>query len=108
MSDTTNTSGVSINSGQTSIGGDVIGRDQIIQAPDPLAQYLHQLPPAPSDFVGRGAEQQDLLNMIERGALITGLRGMGGIGKTALGLVPSIEGALSRRAVLPGFSRRGR
>jgi hypothetical protein len=45
MPDTANISGgVSINSGQTSIGGDAVGRDKIIQAPDPLAQYLHQLP----------------------------------------------------------------
>jgi tetratricopeptide (TPR) repeat protein len=89
MSDTTNISGgVNFNDGQTSITGNVIGRDQnVYAAPDPLAQYFHQLPAAPSDFVGREAEQQDLLNMIERGAVITGLRGMGGIGKTALGLV---------------------
>jgi tetratricopeptide (TPR) repeat protein len=89
MSDTTNISGgVNFNDGQTSITGNVIGRDQnVYAAPDPLAQYFHQLPAAPSDFVGRAAEQHDLLNMIERGAVITGLRGMGGIGKTALGLV---------------------
>ncbi len=56
-------------------------------APDPLAQYFHQLPPPPGDFVGREEEQRDLLESIERGAVITGLRGMGGIGKTALALV---------------------
>lgn len=87
MSDTTHTGGVTFRSGQTSIVGDVVGRDKIVQAPDPLAQYLHQLPPAPGDFVDREAEQRDLLSMIERGAVIMGLRGPGGIGKTALGLV---------------------
>ncbi len=87
MPDATDTSGgVKIN-GQTSVGGDIVGRDKIVQAAEPLAQYFHQLPAAPSDFVGRAAEQQELLNMIERGAVITGLRGLGGIGKTALGLV---------------------
>ena len=86
MSETTNISGGVTMSGGT-VGGNVAGRDMYINAPDPFAQYFHQLPPAPSDFVGRDEEQRDLLNMIERGALITGLRGMGGIGKTALGLV---------------------
>ncbi len=101
MSDTTNISGGVTISGQASVTGDVVGRDKVTDvhgdqvmhdkivqgAPDPLALYLHQLSPAPNDFVGREAEQQDLLTEIERGAVITGLRGMGGIGKTALGLV---------------------
>jgi hypothetical protein len=86
MPDTTNISGGATMSGGTVIG-DVVGRDKIVQAPDPLALYFHQLPAPPSDFVGREDEQRDLLNRIERGAVITGLRGMGGIGKTALGLV---------------------
>ena len=77
MPDITNTSGgVNLNSERTDIAGDVVGRDKVTDvhgdqvfgdknvnaAPDPLAQYLHHLPPAPSDFVGREAEQHDLLN----------------------------------------------
>src|SRR5512136_727402 len=89
MPDITNISGgVNINGERTTIEGDVVGRDKNVQLPpDPLAQYFHQLPPAPGDFVGREEEQRDLLETIERGAVITGLRGLGGIGKTALGLV---------------------
>ncbi len=88
MPDTTNISGGVNITGDASAGGDIIGRDKIVQgAPDPLAQYFHQLPPPPSDFVGREDEQRDLLNTIERGAVITGLHGLGGIGKTALALV---------------------
>ena len=59
MFDTTNTSGgVNIDGEQPNITGDVVGRDQITEvrgdqvlgdkivqaAPDPLAQYFHQLP----------------------------------------------------------------
>ena len=80
MPDTTNTSGGVNFEGNASIGGHVAGRDVNIQAaPDPLAQYFHQLPPAPGDFVGREEEQRNLLETIERGAVITGLRGLGGI-----------------------------
>ncbi len=50
---------------------------------------LHQLPPAPADFTGREKELEQILSDIEnsKGAVISGLTGMGGIGKTALGLV---------------------
>jgi tetratricopeptide (TPR) repeat protein len=51
--------------------------------PPPLVLVPH-LPPPPRDFTGRDEELQDLLAGFERGATITGLRGMGGIGKTAL------------------------
>jgi predicted phosphodiesterase len=44
----------------------------------------HQIPPPPADFTGRVDELKDLLDHFNTGATITGLRGMGGIGKTAL------------------------
>jgi hypothetical protein len=47
----------------------------------------HQIPPPPRDFKGREEEISDILSNLEKGATITGLRGMGGVGKTALALV---------------------
>jgi tetratricopeptide (TPR) repeat protein len=48
---------------------------------------LHQLPPPPRDFTGRRQEIEDLLNKLEQsGVSISGLQGMGGIGKTTLAL----------------------
>src|SRR5215216_6221635 len=47
----------------------------------------HQVPPPPADFTGRADEQRELLAAIEHGGVtISGLQGMGGIGKTALAL----------------------
>jgi tetratricopeptide (TPR) repeat protein len=46
-----------------------------------------QIPAPPKDFIGRTEEIDDLLASFDRGATITGLRGLGGIGKTALALV---------------------
>jgi len=46
-----------------------------------------QIPRPPDDFKGREEEISDILSNFEKGATITGLRGMGGIGKTALALV---------------------
>jgi hypothetical protein len=50
---------------------------------------LFQLPPAPADFTGREEQIKELLGdfKFHKGATISGLTGMGGIGKTALGLV---------------------
>jgi len=48
---------------------------------------LHQVPPPPADFTGRVDEQRELLAAIKQGGVtISGLQGMGGIGKTALAL----------------------
>jgi tetratricopeptide (TPR) repeat protein len=54
---------------------------------------LHQLPPNPrtTGFVGRDTDLATLRAMPGSGTVITGLRGMGGIGKTALGLVLAHE-----------------
>ncbi|MFG0291826.1 MAG: tetratricopeptide repeat protein, partial [Phycisphaerales bacterium JB050] len=41
------------------------------------------LPPIPPAFTGRGAELDDLAGRITTGAMISAVRGMGGIGKTA-------------------------
>jgi hypothetical protein len=46
-----------------------------------------QIPPPPINFKGREDEISDILSNFEKGATITGLRGMGGVGKTALALV---------------------
>jgi len=46
-----------------------------------------RVPPPPQDFTGRGEELEEILKSFNRGATITGLRGTGGIGKTALALV---------------------
>lgn len=77
-----------------SIGGNLImGHGNIVNlAPDQISfRSLHQLPPAPADFTGREAELKAVLDDLgkNRGSANSGLTGMGGIGKTALGLVAS-------------------
>ncbi|MBN1513069.1 MAG: tetratricopeptide repeat protein [Phycisphaerae bacterium] len=53
---------------------------------------LHQLRPPPADFTGRKQELDELRKGIRTGGVtISGLRGMGGIGKTALALVLADE-----------------
>jgi tetratricopeptide (TPR) repeat protein len=48
---------------------------------------LHETPRPPADFTGREDELKELLSAIEAGGItISGLQGMGGIGKTALAL----------------------
>jgi len=47
----------------------------------------HQIPRPPGDVIGRSGDLELLLNGFHGGATITGLRGMGGVGKTALALV---------------------
>jgi hypothetical protein len=62
--------------------------DTLIQTQAEPAQFLHQLPAPPADFTGRDAELAELCQALEAGggATICGLRGLGGIGKTALAL----------------------
>ena len=79
--------GINITGGDVSVGGDVVGRDKITyEAPAPVALSLHQLPAPPGDFTGREAELAELCERLGAGATISGLQGMGGVGKTALAL----------------------
>ncbi len=86
--------------GGAAVGGDVnvsghgkfVGHDDhstniTYEAPLPVVPALHQLPPPPADFVGRETELNTILNDLTGGAVISGIRGLGGIGKTALALV---------------------
>jgi len=57
------------------------------KAKQSIASVPHQIPPPPRDFKGREQEIGDILSNFEKGDTITGLRGMGGVGKTALALV---------------------
>jgi tetratricopeptide (TPR) repeat protein len=77
------------------IGGDVIhsnvftGDIKIESPADPVAMALHQLRAPVGDFVGRELEIDTLINALRREshACITGISGMGGIGKTELALL---------------------
>jgi tetratricopeptide (TPR) repeat protein len=77
------------------IGGDVIhsnvftGDIKIESPADPVATSLHQLRAPVGDFVGRELEINTLINALRREshACITGISGMGGIGKTELALL---------------------
>ena len=67
--------------------GDVFHGDKIInEAPRPIIPTLHQLRAPVGDFVGREKESAALLATLRGGgnAAITGISGMGGIGKTEL------------------------
>jgi tetratricopeptide (TPR) repeat protein len=71
-------------------GGDLVLGDKVtnVQAAAASISALHQLPPPPPDFTGREEELAELLGKIKQGGVaISGVRGMGGIGKTALALV---------------------
>ncbi len=75
---------------QNDTPGDTVGRDKattnIYEAPPPILN-LHQLPSPPRDFTGREAELAELLAQVKQsGVTLTSLRGLGGIGKTALAL----------------------
>ena len=72
--------------GQRVIGQQINVAGDATLPPPPLI-LVHHLPPSPRDFTGRDEELQDLLAGFGRGATITGLRGMGGVGKTALAYV---------------------
>jgi hypothetical protein len=56
-------------------------------APPSIPSSLHQLPPPPADFTGCETELAKLCDAIQHGGVtISGVRGMGGIGKTVLAL----------------------
>jgi tetratricopeptide (TPR) repeat protein len=68
-------------------------KEQILSAQPAVRDALHQLPAAPADFTGRVEELRTLTNAIRSapptaslGAVLTGINGMGGVGKTALAL----------------------
>ena len=69
--------------GQKVIGPQINVAGDVNLPPSPQVLVPH-LPAPPRDFTGRDEELKDLLADLDRGASITGLRGMGGIGKTAL------------------------
>jgi tetratricopeptide (TPR) repeat protein len=80
--------GVNIAADKVEIDGDVVGGDKIIYQilpPAAAPTALHQIPPPPGDFTGRTRELTELMRQIEQGGVaISGVRGTGGIGKTAL------------------------
>lgn len=80
--------GLNITGGQTHVDGDMVGGDKFVyQPPAPVLGALHQLPPPPADFTGRAYELAELTKAVrEGGAIISGIQGMGGVGKTALAL----------------------
>jgi len=112
----TKTKGGAVVTGEVTVkDGDFVGRDKIVHGDEihgdkieaqqigivgdyaqvgeihfhgpPRAVSLHQLPAPPADFTGREAELAELETAIETGGVtISGLRGMGGVGKTALAL----------------------
>jgi hypothetical protein len=68
------------------VDGEFEGDRLVVRIPKAV-NALHQLPPPPRDFTGRVRELEELMSWIERGGVtISGLQGLGGVGKTALAL----------------------
>jgi len=82
---------VSIQVGGNVSGSIIVGDGNVINlAPEHIKlRSLHQLPQPPADFTGRETIIEELLKDFDahQGAVISSLTGMGGIGKTSLGLV---------------------
>src|ERR1051325_9971831 len=74
------------------VGGNVTGSNIVIgdvKIETPVTKALHQLRAPVGDFVGRESEIETLISALRSGsrACITGISGMGGIGKTELALL---------------------
>ena len=83
-----------IEGGVNTAGGDFVGGDKLtlVQAAPSGVAALHQLPAPLADFTGRAAELDRLRQLAGApGAALISLRGMGGIGKTALAVVLAHE-----------------
>jgi hypothetical protein len=76
--------------GDDKVESDKVARDKIIHNYYTTASALNslrQIPSPPLDFTGREAELAELTEKLQHGgATISGLQGMGGVGKTALAL----------------------
>jgi hypothetical protein len=70
------------------VSGDYVSGDKHVHEAPPLTiSALHQLPSPPRDFTGREAEIAEMMATLkESSAAVLGLRGQGGVGKTALAL----------------------
>ena len=66
------------------LSGEFHGQVNVNMPPAPSAAAMRSIPAPPRDFTGRADDLRTLLAAFERGATITGVRGLGGIGKTAL------------------------
>ena len=66
------------------LSGEFHGQVNVNMPPAPSAAAMRSIPAPPRDFMGRADDLRTLLAAFERGATITGVRGLGGIGKTAL------------------------
>jgi tetratricopeptide (TPR) repeat protein len=79
---------VAAGAGGVAVGGDarVEGGIHIHEAGPVRVAALHQLPAPPADFTGRQEELEGLQGMLKAGAAVVGIRGLGGVGKTALAL----------------------
>ncbi len=76
------------------VEGDKVAGDKIINVLPPITptSALYQLPPPLPDFTGRVAELKDLREkMTPGGVTLSGVHGLGGIGKTALALKLAAE-----------------
>jgi len=73
-------------SAQNIAGRDIVNQ-YITNVPAAVINALHQLPSPPADFTGRADELKELLAAVKTGGVtISGLQGLGGVGKTALAL----------------------
>ena len=69
----------------TNVAADIHNWLNALKNAAPQSEVPRQLPPPPRDFTGRADDIEELVNGVKRGGVtISGVHGMGGIGKTAL------------------------